>query len=170
MTGRYNYRTGAIDTYRGRAMMHADEVTLAEMFRDAGYRTGIFGKWHLGDNYPLRAQDQGFQESLTLWGGGLVQSADPPGGNSYQDPWLSKNGKDERHEGYCSDIYTDAAIARIARHRADPFFVYLAFNCPHAPLQVRDEDYRPYQQMGLDETTAKIYGMVANIDHNVGRL
>jgi arylsulfatase A-like enzyme len=170
MTGRYNYRTGAIDTYRGRAMMHPDEVTLAEMFRDAGYRTGIFGKWHLGDNYPLRAQDQGFQESLTLWGGGLVQSADPPGGNSYQDPWLSKNGKDERHKGYCSDIYTDAALEHISRPHADPFFVYLAFNCPHTPLQIRDEDYRPYQQMGLDETTAKIYGMVTNIDHNVGRL
>ena len=71
MTGRYNYRTGAIDTFLGRAMMHPDEVTLAEMLAKAGYRTGIFGKWHLGDNYPLRAMDQGFQESLVHNGGGM---------------------------------------------------------------------------------------------------
>jgi arylsulfatase A-like enzyme len=114
MTGRYNYRTGAIDTFRGRALMHADEVTLAEMLTGAGYRTGIFGKWHLGDNYPLRAQDQGFQESLTLWGGGLVQWGDPPqaNGNTYFHPWLSHNGEERRFDGYCSDIYTDAAISR----------------------------------------------------------
>jgi arylsulfatase A-like enzyme len=172
LTGRYNYRTGAIDTFRGRALMHSDEVTLAEMLAAAGYRTGIFGKWHLGDNYPLRARNQGFQESLTLWGGGLVQWADPPQarGNSYFDPWLSHNGTETQFKGYCSDIYTDAAIEYIDKHRTDPFFVYLAFNCPHTPLQVRDQDYQPYLKMGLDETTAKVYGMVANLDANIGRL
>jgi len=64
MTGRYHYRTGVTDTSRGRSMMHPDETTLAEMLRAAGYRTGIFGKWHLGDNYPMRAMDRGFEESL----------------------------------------------------------------------------------------------------------
>src|SRR5262249_1789566 len=83
LTGRYNYRTGVVDTLVGRSMMHPDEVTLAEMLRDAGYRTGLFGKWHLGDCYPLRPQDQGFQEVLTLRGGGLAQPSDPPGGSSY---------------------------------------------------------------------------------------
>ena len=71
MTGRYNYRTGAVDTYLGRALMGAGEITIAEVLRDAGYTTGIFGKWHLGDNYPLRPMDQGFDESLVHKGGGI---------------------------------------------------------------------------------------------------
>jgi arylsulfatase A-like enzyme len=172
MTGRYNYRTGAIDTFRGRAMMYTDEVTLAEMLSAVGYRTGIFGKWHLGDNYPLRPRDQGFQESLTLAGGGLVQWADPPqaNGNSYFDPWLTHNGTEKQFKGYCSDIYTQAAIDYITANRDRPFFVYLAFNAPHTPLQIGQSSYQPYQQMGLDETTAKVYAMVTNIDDNIGRL
>jgi arylsulfatase A-like enzyme len=170
MTGRYNYRTGAIDTYLGRAMMHPDEVTLAEMLAAVGYRTGIFGKWHLGDNYPLRAMDQGFQESLVHWGGGIRQPADPPQGNSYFDPWLSHNGRTVRAEGYCSDVFTTAAIDFIARDDQRPFFVYLAFNCPHTPLEVAEALSKPYLEQGLDEPTARVYGMVTNIDDNVGRL
>src|SRR5262245_20970690 len=92
LTGRYNYRTGVVDTFLGRSLMHPDEVTLAELLKSAGYRTGIFGKWHLGDNYPLRAMDQGFQEALVLKGGGIGQPSDPPGGSSYFDPVLQHNG------------------------------------------------------------------------------
>ncbi len=114
--------------------------------------------------------DQGFQQALYHWGGGLRQPSDPPEGNSYFNPWLSQNGKPVKTNGYCSDVYTDAAVQFIERHREQPFFVYLAYNCPHTPLEVRDEDVRPYRTAGLDETTAKIYGMVANIDWNVGRL
>jgi len=189
MTGRYNYRTGIVDTYLGRAMMHNDEVTIAEMLSSAGYRTGIFGKWHLGDNYPLRPMEQGFHESLVHFGGGLCQPADPPGGNSYFDPLLSKNGKLTKTKGYCSDIYTDAAIDFITKNKNKPFFVYLPFNCPHTPLEVAEKDYMPYMEMdlGIDkfpaigngimhpkkyskEVTAKIYGMITNIDDNLGRL
>ncbi|MGD9646376.1 MAG: arylsulfatase [Pirellulales bacterium] len=170
LTGRYHYRTGVVDTYRGRAMMHADEVTLAEMLTAAGYRTGIFGKWHLGDNYPLRPRDQGFAESLVHGGGGIVQDADPPQGNHYQDPWLWRNGQLEHTQGYCSDVFTDAAIDFIKQSDGQPFFIYLPFNCPHSPLEVRGDDAAPYLAAGLDEVTAKIYGMVTNIDENVGRL
>jgi arylsulfatase A-like enzyme len=169
LTGRYNYRTGAIDTFLGRSTMVAEETTLAEMFAAAGYRTGIFGKWHLGDNYPSRPIDQGFVEALVHRGGGIGQPADPPG-NSYFDPVLFANGREVKTKGYCSDIFTDAAIDFIARHRDRPFFAYLAFNCPHSPLQVPPAYHDRYRDRSLDEPTQKLYGMVANIDDNVGRL
>jgi arylsulfatase A-like enzyme len=169
LTGRYNYRTGAIDTYLGRSSMAPDETTLAEMLSAAGYSTGIFGKWHLGDNYPTRAIDQGFGEALVHRGGGVGQPSDPPG-NSYFDPMLLHNGRDEKTSGYCSDVYTDAAMRFIETHQAEPFFIYLAFNCPHTPLQVPPEYEARYQSEGLDVDTARLYGMVTNIDDNVGRL
>jgi len=186
MTGRYNYRTGAVDTYLGRSMMYAEEVTLAEMLHRAGYRTGIFGKWHLGDNYPLRAMDQGFEECLVHRGGGIGQPADPPG-NRYFDPILQHNGQPVRTHGYCSDVFTTAAIEFVERHRAEPFFVYLPYNCPHTPLQVPEKNYQHYKAMDLSpgefpavghalpgkvdqDAMARVYGMVANLDENIGRL
>ena len=122
MTGRYNYRTRAIDTYLGRAMMEPAEVTAAEAFSAAGYRTGIFGKWHLGDNYPMRAMDQGFEESLVHQGGGLAQPAGHPDGYHYFDPMLRHNGAWERHKGYCTDIFAGACERFIAAGRGKPFF------------------------------------------------
>ena len=169
MTGRYNYRTGVVDTYLGRAMMYPDEVTLAEMLTEAGYQTGIFGKWHLGDNYPLRAKDQGFQESLVHRGGGIGQPSDPPG-NTYFDPVLLHNGQDVSAEGYCTDIFFQAAEKFIERARGGPFFAYIATNAPHTPLQISDHYVEPYRKLGLEETTARVYGMISNIDENVGRL
>src|SRR5262245_31476304 len=135
MTGRYNYRTGIIDTSTGRSLMYTDEVTLAEMLRDAGYRTGLFGKWHLGDNYPLRPQDQGFQEVLMHRGGGIAQPSDPPGGSSYTDPVLFRDGVAQKCKGYVTDVLTDAAIRFIDAKSDKPFFAYVAFNCPHSPFQ-----------------------------------
>lgn len=169
MTGRYNYRTGVVDTYLGRAMMFADELTLAEMFSGAGYRTGIFGKWHLGDNYPMRAMDQGFQESLVHKGGGIAQPSDPPGGDSYFDATLYRNGTAMKSKGYCTDVFSDAAIDFIKRNRSRPFFAWLAYNAPHAPLQVPDSDLMPYRDM-KDTNTARVYAMVSNIDRNIGRV
>lgn len=169
LTGRYYYRTGVVDTFLGRSMMHADETTLAELLRSAGYRTGLFGKWHLGDNYPLRPIDQGFEESLNCTGGGLTQPSDPPG-NTYFDPLLRHNGNWERRKGYCTDIFIGAAIEWIERHHKNPFFAYIATNAPHTPLQVDESYVLPFRKLGLDETTAKVYGMVRNLDAAVGRL
>ena len=188
MTGRYNYRTGVVDTFAGRAMMAPDEVTIAQMLARGGYRTGIFGKWHLGDNYPLRAMDRGFGESLVINGGGMAQEGDPPfpvhTNGAYFDPWLSQNGHWVRRKGYITDVLTDAAIEFIGRADHRPFFLYLPFNAPHTPLQVPDSYYRRYRDADLTvpqtgghpvehadhETTARIYAMVECIDDNVGRV
>ncbi len=186
MTGRYHLRTGVVDTYKGRSMMHADETTLAEMLLDSGYETGIFGKWHLGDNYPMRPQDQGFQNSLIHRGGGIGQFADPPN-NSYFDPILFENGKEVKTKGYCTDVFTDAAVKFIYDNRRKPFFAYISYNAPHTPLQVPDEYYAKYKDKDLSpaqfpetgaplranknsDDIARVYGMVENIDDNFGRL
>jgi arylsulfatase A-like enzyme len=169
LTGRYNYRTGVVDTYLGRSMMYPEEVTLAELLREEGYRTGLFGKWHLGDNYPLRAIDQGFETVLCHNGGGIGQPSDPPG-NSYFDPVLQENGRAVRLKGYCTDIFFERAMEFIEANRAQPFFAYIATNAPHTPLEVAEELAAPFRAQGLDETTARVYGMVRNIDDNVGRL
>ncbi len=169
MTGRYNYRTGVVDTYVGRAMMHSDEVTLAETLSEAGYRTGIFGKWHLGDNYPLRAMDQGFQESVVHKGGGIGQPSDPPE-TSYFDPILQHNGKAKPYPGYCTDIFFREALEFIEENRESPFFVYIPTNAPHSPYDVPEPYRQSYLETGLEDKDARIYGMITNIDDNVGRL
>lgn len=173
MTGRYNYRTGVVDTYAGRSMMDPGETTLAEMFGAAGHRTGIFGKWHLGDNHPLRPMDRGFQESLVHFGGGIAQPSDPEfyeRENTYFDPVLQRNGTAEKRAGYCTDIFTDAALEFILAPRKTSFFAYVSYNAPHTPLQVPESDAAPYLTAGLAEKTAKAYGMIANTDRNIGRL
>jgi arylsulfatase A-like enzyme len=170
MTGRYNYRTGVVDTYVGRSLMRPDEVTLPQMLQSAGYRTGIFGKWHLGDNYPLRPTDRGFDEALVLHGGGLAQPADAPGSTGYFDPILWHNNSPTKTKGYCTDIFADAASHFMEANRARPFFTYFATNAPHDPLQVEDRYVQPFLGAGVPKETAQLYGMVANLDENVGKL
>ncbi len=167
MTGRYHYRTGVTEATRGRHFMHAEEITIAEVLSDAGYATGIFGKWHLGDNYPMRPTNQGFDEALVHKGGGIGQAGPP--GNSYFDPILLHNNEKKKFDGYCDDIFTDAAIDFVEKNRDRPFFAYLATNLPHLPLQISDEYADPYREMGLHELNARVYGMISKIDENVGR-
>lgn len=184
MTGRYNYRTRVVDTWAGRSMMEPNEVTIAETLRAAGYHTGIFGKWHLGDCYPMRAIDQGFDEALVHHGGGLAQLSDPiENEKRYTDPLLWRNGRLVRTRGFCTDVFFDAALDFIDESHATgrPFFAYLAPNAPHGPFddvpmelyqKYRDRDLTPILA-GHDEDAdkvARIFAMVENIDQNVGRL
>ncbi|MCX5659748.1 MAG: arylsulfatase [Planctomycetota bacterium] len=170
MTGRYAFRTRAFDTYLGRSMLDPGEVTLAEILRGEGYRTGIFGKWHLGDCHPMRAIDKGFEEALVHNGGGLRQPANPTPNDGYFNPDLMHNGQVERSTGYCTDIFSDAAIRFIQQNRAVPFFAYLATNAPHSPFEVDERWVGHHRDQGLNETWARVYGMVENIDANVGRV
>lgn len=169
MTGRHPYRTRAIDTYLGRSMLDPTERTIAQDLADAGRATGIFGKWHLGDEYPLRAQDFGFQQSLVHRGGGLGQPANL-GRDSYFDPDLMRDGQLQRVPGYCTEIFTDATIRFIDKHHDQPFFAYLAFNAPHTPLEVSEPLVAPFREAGIPETFARIYAMVVDIDRQVGRV
>lgn len=184
MTGRYNYRTGVVDTFRGRSMMDPAEVTVAEALRTAGYATGIFGKWHLGDNYPMRATDQGFEQALTIRGGGLGQPSDPIENNRrYTDPIVFRNDRPEQAKGYCTDVFFDGALEFIdtAQRAGRPFFAYIAPNAPHDPLHdVPPALYAKYKARDLSpvllgntkdaDDVARIFAMVENIDGNVGRL
>ncbi|MFT5471686.1 MAG: arylsulfatase A-like enzyme [Verrucomicrobiales bacterium] len=177
MTGRYGFRTRAIDTYLGRANMEPDETTIAEVMRDAGYATGIFGKWHLGDYFPTRAIDQGFDEALVHQGGGLRQPSNPPEGERYHDPVLFHNGEPKRYEGFCTDIYFDEAANFIEQKtKADePFFLYLPTNAPHGPFDeppTRElfEHFRAKLPNDKNANRAVFYSMVKNVDDNIGRL
>ncbi len=190
MTGRYNYRTRVVDTFLGRALMEPKEVTVAEALAAAGYATGIFGKWHLGDNYPMRPQDQGFGTTLVLRGGGFDQPAEPPENNGrYTDPILFRNGEKVRTEGYCTDVFFREGIAWMKEAvQADrPFFLYLPTNTVHRPWDdVPEALYRKYKNKDLTpvlpddlpdgrvaeaaDNVARIYAMVENIDRNMGRL
>ena len=169
LTGRYPYRTGVTAVTQIDHFMNTSEVTIAEVLGENGYRTGIFGKWHLGDNTPMRPTDQGFQEALVHKGGGIGQAAGPAG-NTYFDPILEHNNVSKKYDGYCDDIFTDAAINFIKEKSDKPFFAYLATNLPHFPLQVPDEKAEPFRKMGLHEDNALTYGMIDNIDGNVGRV
>ncbi|WP_372775420.1 arylsulfatase [Mangrovibacterium sp.] len=192
LTGRYALRTGVRDTYKGGAIMSTNEITIAEVLKRGGYRTGMIGKWHLGDNYPFRPEDQGFDYVLRHLAGGIGQWGDWPnhlkGNTSYFNPTLWENGKMVESEGYCTNVFTDAALSFIEENKQEPFFLYLAFNAPHDPLQVPDEYYQMYKDLDpaagfendgrpfpamtepMKEKARKVYAMVSNIDDNMGRL
>ncbi len=169
LTGHWSNRTGVWHTIMGRSLLRAGETTLGTVFGNAGYATGMFGKWHLGDNYPYRPEDRGFQETLRHGGGGVGQTPDY-WDNAYFDGSYWRSGTPEPVKGFCTDVFFDAAIQFIEaqKEKGRPFFVYLCTNAPHGPMHAPPESSRPYQDLG--DHLANFYGMIANIDDNVGRL
>ncbi|MDE3742062.1 arylsulfatase [Maribacter polysaccharolyticus] len=189
MTGKYCMSTGVHDTYMGGAMMAPSEVTIAELLKEADYKTGMIGKWHLGDNYPMRPQDQGFDYTFNHLSGGIGQYGDWPNtlkrDSSYFDPILWENGKQVQTKGYCTDVLTEAALDYVEENKSNPFFLYLSYNAPHGPLQLPQEYYDMYKDTDPDaglidqgmpypevtehsrENARKVYGMVTNIDDNL---
>ena len=169
LTGRYNNRVGVWHTIMGRSILRRGEITMADYFAGAGYRTGIFGKWHLGDNYPYRPQDRGFQETLVHGGGGVGQAPDY-WGNDYFDDTYFHNGTPKPCKGYCTDVWFEGATRFIETHQSEPFFCYLATNAPHGPYRVDPAYSQPFKDKGHAEEQANFLGMIKNIDENVGRL
>ena len=169
MTGHYHNSTGVWHTIGGRSLLRKDEWSLATALSEAGYVTGLFGKWHLGDNYPYRPQDRGFQYVVAHGGGGVGQTNDY-WGNNYHDDTYAVNGSWQPFEGYCTDVWFNEALAFIERNRDRPFFCYLSTNAPHSPYIVDASYSDPYVGKVEHEERARFYGMITKIDEDLGLL
>jgi arylsulfatase len=175
LTGRHEFKSGVTHTILERERMSLKAVTLAQVLRSAGYATGVFGKWHLGDEAPYQPDRRGFDEVFIHGGGGIGQTypgscGDAPG-NSYVNPALWHNGAFEKTQGYCTDLFFDRALEWIDRRRRDhsPFFALITPNAAHAPLQ-GPEGYAAHYAGRVPGDVATFYGMIENIDDNVGTL
>lgn len=170
MTGRHTNRVNVFHTISGRSMLFEDEVILPQVLGMNGYISGMFGKWHLGDNYPYRPEDRGFSEVVRHGGGGICQLPDY-WGNDYFDDHYWHNGSPVPYKGYCTDVFFDEALRFIEENRERPFFCYISTNAPHGPLNVPREYMDMYKDVaGLKENHKRFYGMITNIDDNFKRL
>ena len=169
MTGRHCKHVGVREADNGRNIIGREFSTAADIFSANGYRTGIFGKWHLGGHYPFRPQDRGFQEVL-IHGNGAIGTTGDIWGNDYYNDLFWHNGKKERYEGYCTDIWFEEAMAfmKETSKQDKPFFCYLPTNAPHGPFIVPEKYSEPYRKAGRKD--AERLGMMSNIDENVGKL
>ncbi len=161
LTGKYHQRTGVHSVTNGYETINPQEVTLAEILKEKGYRTGIFGKWHLGEYYPSTPNAQGFDEFLGFRTGHT---------SDYYDAVLEKNGLGQKTKGYISDVLTDHALDFMSTNYGTPFFCFLSFNAPHTPLFIDSTYFSKFLSMGLDERTSRVYGMIENIDENIGKI
>lgn len=161
LTGRYHLSTGVLSVSNGLEVMDTEETTLAELFKANHYATGIFGKWHNGSHFPSRPIDQGFDEFVGFCAGHW---------SNYFNTTLAYNETYKKTSGYITDVLTDAALAFIERNKTRPFFCYIPYNAPHSPHQVPDKYFIKYKSKGLDDERASVYGMVENIDDNVGKI
>lgn len=171
MSGHYTNRAGPWHTIRGRSFLRQTSTTWGDVFSAGGYATGMFGKWHLGDNYPYRPEDRGFQEVVRHGGGGVGQTPDY-WNNSYFDDTYFHNGVPQKYEGYCTDIYFNEAKRFITQSvdAGKPFLAYISTNAPHGPFLCPDKYWKPYMDQGISQKEAIFYGMIANVDENVGAM
>ena len=174
MTGRHEFKSGVTHTIMERERMSLRATTIAQVLQSAGYKTGIFGKWHLGDEPDHWPSRRGFDEMFIHGAGGIGQSypgtcGDAPG-NGYFDPVILHNGTFEKTSGYCTDVFFGQAIRWIeATKGSQPLFAYITPNAPHGPL-ICPENYEAMYRDKVKPDVAKFLGMVTNIDDNVGRL
>jgi arylsulfatase len=176
MTGRHEFRSGVTHTILERERMSLKATTIAQVLKSAGYTTGIFGKWHLGDEAPYQPDQRGFDEVFIHGAGGIGQTypgscGDAPG-NTYFNPAILHNRKFEKTQGFCTDVFFDQAIQWIGEKRGGkaPFWAYVTPNAPHGPYVCPEKYARMYEGMGLDKNAIAYYGMITNIDENVGKL
>ncbi|MBI3864539.1 MAG: arylsulfatase [Planctomycetia bacterium] len=176
MTGRHEFRSGVTHTIFERERMSLKSVTIAQVLHDAGYATGIFGKWHLGDEAPYQPGKRGFDEVFIHGAGGIGQTypgscGDAPG-NTYFDPAILHNGTFEKTTGFCTDVFFAQALQWLdAKRSADkPFFAYIAPNAPHSPYVCPEKYSQMYEGQGLNKDAIAYYGMISNIDDNIGTL
>jgi arylsulfatase A-like enzyme len=167
MTGLDALRNGATSVTAGRTFMRPGLPTLPALFARAGYRTGLFGKWHLGDNYPHRPNDRGFEKAVYHLGWGMTAAPEFVG--KLFDGRYFEDGVEKQFKGYMTDFWFDRAIAWMReRHaKSEPFLCYLPTNAPHAPHVVDPKYSEPYQK---HKKAADFFAMIANIDENVGKL
>lgn len=161
LTGKYHQKVKVRSVTNGFETMDPEAVTLAEILKDEGYRTAIFGKWHLGEYFPSVPNAQGFDEYLGFRTGHT---------SDYFDPILEHNGRPEATNGYITDLLSSKAMEFMNLASEDPFFCYLAYNAPHSPLQIDSSKFQHFLKKGLNDKTARVYGMVENIDENVGKI
>lgn len=174
LTGRYHTRGGVYGTSAGSELLNLDEMTIAEVFRSAGYATGAFGKWHNGMQPPYHPNARGFDEFYGFASGHW--------GDYFSPNFLERNGELVKGNGFLIDDFTDNAIRFIEENKTGPFFAYLPYNTPHSPMQVPDEwwekfasdeslqmRHREPEKENTQHSRAAL-AMVENIDWNVGRL
>ncbi len=147
MTGMYPHRVGVWHTVTGRERLRKDETTIADVFSANGYVTGIFGKWHLGDEYPFRPCDRGFGESLIHKGGAVSQAADYWNNDRMNDTYYH-NEKPEKYKGFSSDVFFENAMNFIDKHKHEKFFVYIPTSVSHGPINILPEWSEKYYAKG----------------------
>ena len=169
MTGRYSTRVGAWDVIQGRQLLASDERTMADAFADSGYRTGMFGKWHLGDTWPYAPRFRGFQDVVRHLAGGIDEIGNPMG-NDYFDDTYYRNGVAEKIDGYCTDVFFAECQRFVTEISDQPFFAYLPLNAMHSPHTVAEKYSAPFRAEGHSEDRSKFFGQIVNFDENLGRL